>query len=499
MLGQMPSHAEVALILNPQLTATEFLLAICDELKITLPGSQTSTKELVDALNRHLLSAHAAGRRTVLLIDEAQNLSADVLEQIRLLTNLETSKQKLLQIILIAQPELRKKLSMSNLRQLAQRITGRYHLEPLSREESAQYIEHRLKVAGALGELFDDGAKREVFSLSGGVPRVINVICDRALLGAYSLDTRKVNRRLVRKAAEEVSGQTLTPKFFKRALPLIGASALLFALYWFWPQAPEPADGAAASISLAVEKPVVEPSAAAAEPIVDVPVEVSDDTAGGDGESLEEGLRNSVADVDAVTAMLALSELWGINYDAALGQGCSQAESQGLSCLFREGSWNTIRQFDRPAMLTLTDGAGTHYRPVVVSMDDSNAELVIDGERLSFSQDEISPFWVGQYMLIWRPPNGLTEVLQRGMQRNNVRWLRESLATLDPLFSAEGGDPALFDAALETQLMKFQQENGLQVDGLAGQQTQIVINTQLALKDTPRLTASRQQEMAEPG
>ncbi|MGH8166905.1 MAG: ExeA family protein, partial [Woeseiaceae bacterium] len=166
LLGQMPSEVDVALILNPQLTAVEFLLAICEELGVPLPDDRTSSKSLIDALNLHLLSAHARGRRTILLVDEAQNLSAGVLEQLRLLTNLETAKQKLLQIVLIAQPELRELLSQNNLRQLAQRVTGRYHLEPLSREESARYIDHRLKVAGALGEIFDVGAKHEVYRLS---------------------------------------------------------------------------------------------------------------------------------------------------------------------------------------------------------------------------------------------------------------------------------------------------------------------------------------------
>jgi general secretion pathway protein A len=205
LLGQIPAEVDIALILNPQLTAVEFLTAICEELGIPLPEDKGSTKSLVDALNKHLLDAHARGRRTILLIDEAQNLAEDVLEQLRLLTNLETAKQKLLQIILIAQPELREKLSQNNLRQLAQRVTGRYHLEPLSREEADKYIDHRLKVAGALTEIFDSRARREVFRLSGGVPRIMNVICDRALLGAYSRETRTVNKRLVRRAANEVS------------------------------------------------------------------------------------------------------------------------------------------------------------------------------------------------------------------------------------------------------------------------------------------------------
>ena len=234
LLGQIPAEVDIALILNPQLTAVEFLMTICEELGLALPKQRYSAKALVDSLNRHLLQAHAQGRRTILLIDEAQNLSEGVLEQLRLLTNLETAKQKLLQIILIAQPELREKLAQKSLRQLAQRVTGRYHLEPLSAEESARYIDHRLRVAGALTEIFDAAAKREVFRLSGGVPRIINVICDRALLGAYARESRTVNRRLVRKAASEVSGQTVRPGLSKWLVPVLGIASLALAGTVLW-------------------------------------------------------------------------------------------------------------------------------------------------------------------------------------------------------------------------------------------------------------------------
>src|SRR5580698_9289382 len=185
LLAQAPKNAEIALILNPKMTAPEFLLTICEELGIGVPDSALgSLKDLVDVLSGYLLRAHAEGRRVVLVVDEAQNLSIEVLEQVRLLTNLETNTQKLLQIILIGQPELRELLARNELRQLAQRITGRYHLDPLSREETTAYVRHRLRVAGATSELFSPWALREVYRLSRGVPRIINVICDRALLGA---------------------------------------------------------------------------------------------------------------------------------------------------------------------------------------------------------------------------------------------------------------------------------------------------------------------------
>src|SRR5215469_9067249 len=210
LLAQVPKNAEIALILNPRMTATEFLLTICEEIGIGVPdGSLESLKDLVDVLSHYLLRAHGAGRRVVLVVDEAQNLAPAVLEQVRLLTNLETNTQKLLQIILIGQPELRELLGRNELRQLAQRITGRYHLHPLSRDETAAYVRHRLRVAGATTDIFSGSALSEVYRLSVGVPRVINVISDRALLGAYSMDRHKVTATLVRQAASEVFGKPI--------------------------------------------------------------------------------------------------------------------------------------------------------------------------------------------------------------------------------------------------------------------------------------------------
>src|SRR3974377_658257 len=205
LLAETPKNAEIALILNPKMTAPEFLLTICEELGIGVPDSALgSLKDLVDILSEYLLRAHAAGHRVVLVVDEAQNLSPEVLEQVRLLTNLETNTQKLLQIILIGQPELRELLARNELRQLAQRITGRYHLDPLPREETSAYVRHRLRVAGATNEICTPGALREVHRLAQGIPRIINVICDRALLGAYTKDVHRVTGSLVRRAASEV-------------------------------------------------------------------------------------------------------------------------------------------------------------------------------------------------------------------------------------------------------------------------------------------------------
>ena len=238
LLSRVPHHADVAVILNPRVTPVEFLLTICEELGLGIADAdRDSVKQMVDALNRRLLSAHAEGRRIIVIVDEAQNLSAEVLEQVRLLTNLETPTQKLLQIILIGQPELRELLDRTELRQLAQRITGRYHLEPLSREETRGYVRHRLRVAGAAEEIFTPGALDEIHRLASGIPRVINVTCDRALLGAYTQETRKVTAPLVRLAAGEVYGRRFLPlwlRWFAGALGLVGLAGAAFIGWQLW-------------------------------------------------------------------------------------------------------------------------------------------------------------------------------------------------------------------------------------------------------------------------
>ena len=486
LLGQIPAEVDIALILNPQLTAVEFLTAICEELSIALPEDKDSTKALVDVLNRHLLDAHARGRRTILLIDEAQNLDEDVLEQLRLLTNLETAKQKLLQIILIAQPELREKLSQINLRQLAQRVTGRYHLEPLSREESDKYIHHRLRVAGALTEIFDSRAKREVFRLSGGVPRLINVICDRALLGAYSRESRTVNKRLVRRAATEVSGQPLPPAFMKMVVPVISVIGIMVigAAIWAMFEQESSTSGSMVSVTLPSEPEVAAPDA---EPTSEALVPVS----APQGPTLEDFLAQLDTDSSSAPGILTLVSLWGIDYDPAAGTACGQAEAQGYSCYYQRGSLNGIRQLDRPGVLTLTDSLGKTHEPVLVSLDDDVAELSFDGNHVSFPVDEVADFWFGQYLLIWRPPGGKPEAISPGMQNENVRWLRQSLAALDSSYQTEPPDSDFFDEELQQQLMAFQRQHRLEADGLAGQKTQIIINSLLAQDGTPRLTGTR--------
>ena len=483
LLNRMPANANVAVVLNPQISALEFLVTICEELHIPVPDDRNSIKALIDTLNGYLLEAHADGRRTILIVDEAQNLAPDVLEQVRLLTNLETAKQKLLQIVLIGQPELRELLARNDLRQLAQRITGRYHLEPLSREETEQYIEHRLKVAGALGEVFDTGAKRQVFRLTQGVPRLINVICDRALLGAFSIESRRVNRRIIRRAAKEITGKAETANTLRRALPVVGIIAAVVISAGFLSLLEERKPAIEAAVP-AIQEPANVAPASEPEP---EPEPVAEEAQ----VSLDDQLQLAQELTSPQSAMAALLNLWGFEYRGGDQSGCAQAEAAGYSCLGQRGSWGNLKQFDRPAVLTLVDARGQTHNVVLSRIEGQTVELSIGGVVVTHPIGEVSDMWLGQYMLLWRPPNGVAVSMAPGSRGPRVLWLRKSLAEIDARYRTDLPDSDEFDESLRQNVRAFQREHRLAVDGVAGQQTQIIINTLLAADDTPRLTIPR--------
>jgi general secretion pathway protein A len=479
LLAQAPRDAEIALILNPRMTALEFLTTICEELRIEVPEAATgSGKHLVDQLNRHLLRAHGEGRRTVLVVDEAQNLATDVLEQVRLLTNLETNTQKLLQIILIGQPELREVLARSELRQLAQRITGRYHLDPLSRAETEAYVRHRLRVAGATADIFTGRALAEVYRLSAGVPRVINVICDRALLGAYTQDRHRVTAALVRRAAGEVFGRRFAPRW----LPWLAASGAAVAL------------GAIAVLAWRYGMPVSITSSVAAPAPVAVVAGVPADTAPARAPPLPEPapvsldglLAKHAGGTDTDDAFQSLFALWKARYVPGAVDPCTQAAEQGLECLVQRGSFGQLRLYNRPAILLLGDDSGRSHQVVLSGLDDAHGRVELGGKSHEIGIAELSRQWLGDFVLLWRPVTPTVKNLSLGMQGDEVRWLRESLHRLAGSPRAEVTSD-VYDVELGRLVMDFQRRNRLSVDGIAGVQTQLVLASAVADPDSPLL------------
>src|SRR3989338_1146601 len=229
LLEQTHENSVIAFIINPKLTVAELLATICDEFGIKYPEGNASIKVFVDLINMFLLDARAKGYKCLLIIDEAQNLSADVLEQLRLLTNLETNQHKLLQIILLGQPELAEMLERPELRQLAQRIIARYHLGPLERQEVAAYVQHRLGVSGTQRQLIPAALMGRLYRLSGGIPRIINVLCDRALLGTYVQGKERIDRATLGQAAREVFHQPAARSMVRPLLAGLLASTVLAA------------------------------------------------------------------------------------------------------------------------------------------------------------------------------------------------------------------------------------------------------------------------------
>lgn len=476
LLERMPGHADVAVILNPQLTPLQFVLTICEELGIFVRDQDAaSIKDLVDILNKRLLEAHARGRRVVVIVDEAQNLSPETLEQVRLLTNLETASQKLLQIILIGQPELREVLGRIELRQLAQRITGRYHLDPLSKEETAAYINHRLKVAGANGEFLTSAALREVYRLSGGVPRIINVICDRALLGAFTQETHRISPALVRAAAGEVYGRPFNAPWMKM---LIGASVGVAVL------------GLSVGAWLLFQPDTSAPVAAAAPAVEAAPVETPVETAAPPAAApdIAQLLADNAGQTSTENAFAQLFALWGGKFDPQSGRPCDQALQQGLECVYSQGSWGQLRTLNRPAILTLIDDAGNAHQVVISGLASNDAKVRLPEAAHDISIASISRLWYGDYLVLWRPQVRAPRALSAGMQGEGVRWLRNSLEV------AQGRPPQeapndFFDEELVRMVEDFQRKHRLNVDGVAGVQTQMVLDTLNNAAGAPLLIA----------
>lgn len=474
LIEQLPETVDVALILNPRLSPIELLATLFDELRISY-NSDFTFKDFIDTLHSYLLTAHAVGRRTVLILDEAQSLSTEVLEQVRLLTNLETANHKLLQIILVGQPELKILLKQNNLRQLAQRITARYHLLPLLFKDTQAYINHRLAIGGARGPLFVKSAIKEVYRYSGGVPRLINVICDRALLGGYVKNQQAIDAKTVRKAVQEVRGEKSFWRY-PRWLLGIGVALLLLGVgainnsRWQSLSSSSTEEVVNSPSTPTATLPVTNPSVVVKpRPLTTIPQPSSLPV------DLAYLLQTDQVAKDAETAFTTLFQQWKIDYLSLTGNtACDRATLRGLACLYKTGTWEELRTLNRPAVLELITDNGKQHYIVLTQLQHDQATLAFGDRRVNLALTDITPYWLGQFLLLWQPPKLPVPILKAGITNEAVVWVKKHLALAEG-YNAPTTVSATFDNALRKRIIMFQQRHGMVADGVAGDQTMLFL------------------------
>lgn len=508
-LEQVPEGTDVAFILNPKLEVEELLATLCDELSIPYIDDSVSIKNYVDCISNFLIEQHGEGRHTVLIIDEAQNLRSDVLEQIRLLTNLETHEKKLLQIVLLGQPELQMMFQQPELRQLSQRVTARFHLTALRPEEVAPYVYHRLAIAGAIDprSIFSEPVLQRLHQISGGIPRIINLICDRAMLGAYARETRVVDMATLTGAANEVLGQrfsspseTLNQSWMPFAVgaAIAGVVALCLGALWFVFVRPAtlPAETvSSANIEaeavtpamqgslieapspvqppppLAVMAPV-QPMAEAVEMVEPEPEPEPEQLGFSDAFALSSNMNEADAYAD-------LFDAWGEQYNAQTdGSACQYAEGLGLSCLNRMGSLGSIRHYGLPVMLKLFDDRGEQRFVVMRGLSDKSASLYLGGQTQTVSLENLDQYWRGHYYLLWKKPSTYHGPMHPGTIAPLSKWVALQLDILE-----QKPEPALGRSSYEGELVErvkeFQRRVGEIDDGVVGTGTLIQLSRRI--------------------
>ncbi len=541
LLNQVPDNLDIAFILNPKLTVKELLETLCEELGIPINRDEIlGVKQYIDRLNRQLLKTHAMGRSTVLIIDEAQNLSPAVLEQVRLLTNLETNEKKLLRIILIGQPELGEILHREDLRQLAQRITARFHLSALDADDTYEYICHRLRKSGGSPNTFSKRATRRVHRLAKGIPRLINIISDRALLGAYVEASHQVTARIVSNAAKEVKGPSrqLLGKSVT-AMLLVGILAALWYL-----QLPdsgasthlvEPSANREPSAPLDIEpsanrepsaKPLAsrkqEPSASkepsavqetetsigagettlpgiesltAAPPLPQTNTLAIADSPADSGQQISttssfvSGLSPASSTIERPKnvsrfqlhreAFAVLFDHWNLPIGDTPEIPCNFAPSVGLQCLRRSAEWTDIVSLNRPFMIELIDSDQELFYTAITELSAEQLVYEMDGRRWQAPAHLPPENWNGFYILLWQMPPNYRGVIQQGSEGPAVGFLRHNLAYLLQRDIPQNAAGDVFDLPLKTALVDFQRQNQLRPDGAAGALTWIILNTQI--------------------
>lgn len=460
LLAQLPAETNIASILNPTLSELELLATLCDELNIAYP-QQPTLKQLTDVISQYLTDNHNAGRSTLLVIDEAQHLRGEVLEQLRLLTNLETDHKKLLQVVLIGQPELQQLLKQQHLRQLAQRITARYHLTPLSQQDVSAYIAHRLSVAGRDNVLFAKGACNLIHRLSGGIPRIINLICDKALLQAYGTQLSQIDKKTVNSVANEILVvDDIAPAKKSWLLPAfasIATFALGFALMAWQGQRADIASNA-----------VKEPT-----PVVKSPTP--------DNRDVESQIKQLLSGASlSQSAFSSLMGLWGTTHGAG-SEPCKSVTQYGLRCFVGQG-WAELLEYNHPAVISV-NVEGSLYHGVIIAVHRDDSVLV----QFNRSQFKVSKQWLlehlsGGFTLLWQSPRDLVSSFKLGSVGIGVETLSRQL---NDFYQLSHPITTRFDNHLDALVKRFQRDHQLVVDGIAGAKT--LLKLQVATKQQGKI------------
>ncbi|QEY13672.1 ExeA family protein [Cellvibrio sp. KY-YJ-3] len=487
LLEQLPENTDIAIILNPTANAPELLCTICDELGVSYISDELTVKNLTDALNEFLLDNHRKGRKTVLLIDEAQLLKVPVLEQIRLLTNLETTTEKLLQIMLVGQPELKKLLARPALRQLSQRITARFHLEALTPAETKAYIHHRLKVAGLPDHQrpFSDAIIKKIHEFSGGIPRLINVLCERLLLGAYAQNQHNIDKQIFASAAKEVAG-TATHQEEKvaaartswHALLVAVVAAVMVAVWFLLPD--ELSTGSAPLANAGAVNGSTQSSSLFA----------SSSSAASASVVNEQSPLIAMATRDLVAAQLVLFD----HLSLAVGDStnpCLASVAVNYSCeKVRLASWDELKDINRPGLMTLATSDKKWVYLLLAGLSENYVLIIENGVERIIPWRDIAPLWTGDFYYVWSRPQGFEKSLQLGDKNDLVTWVAEQFAQLDQ-------QPAPLTRQFYTEKLKkrvelFQRTQNILPDGVIGAQTLRRLNEVLGV-DKPLVQLDEQK------
>jgi general secretion pathway protein A len=468
LVEKMGPETNIAFILNPALNEIELLTTICDSFGIHY--EKNNLKSLFTELSDWLLENHENNRHAIVLIDEAQHLSFAALEQLRLLTEVESNHKKTLQVILIGQTELQEKLKQDNFLALAQSITARYHLLSLTQQESNVYIQHRLTVAGSSHAIFDKSALQEIFRKCHGTPRLTNILCDRSLLAAYIENSHIVTLKMVKEASKEVH---FSAKQIKKTFLLshwrLATLTFLTALTIF--QAPQISEFIASSSTFSMVEEDIQLNKQTPPPPKQLETQP-------DEQWLDSYPQLDLRNADYENALSSLYSVWGYQVDAD-NANCERGKSVLLSCYTQQLTLRKLKKLNYPSVVRLRNNNEDEVYAVIYKISDTY-QLLIDGYLIKVSEQWFLEYWTGDITLIWKAPFPLKGVIKFGQDSNEVAWLANQL-------NKRQGWPSehktQFDMRLLEQVSSFQREAGLIDDGIVGPHTLM----QLAVPNSPRL------------